>query len=89
MKKLYALCLITLAAVVADVFLFHSPARVQAQNAPGKLTVHSVMVGLASLSKSETTFDTFDTKVMGFQCIPRNLPGSENGDGFCFIVTGN
>jgi hypothetical protein len=91
MKKLYALCLITLATVATEVFLFHSPVGAQAQSALGKLTVHTVKPELMSGAKSENVVNTLDTKVLGFQCISQKPSGGPDGAGTaaCFIVTGN
>ena len=82
MKKLYVLCLLTLAAVAADIFLFHAaPVEAQTQRPIGKVHILSV-----SVSAMKNPVDVTDSKVLGFSCVT-NL-GYVN-DSVCFIATGD
>ena len=77
MKKLYALCLLTLAAVFVDIVFFHS-GTVNAQ-APriGQVRVQTVYI--AGDGRDVHTFDV-EGIVVGFSCIRESGPT-------CFIAT--
>lgn len=78
MKKLYALCLLALAAVVADVFLFHvAPVGAQTQSAVGKVNIRQVN------PDSREAVNVTDAKFLGFSCVV------DTAARVCFIVTGN
>jgi hypothetical protein len=88
MKKLYALCLVTLMALAADVLYFHaSPVSAKTQTSIGKVTIHAA----AFFQKGDGNFvsqtiDVADSKVLSFQCVPATAP---NDRPVCFIATGN
>jgi len=71
MKTLYALCLVTLLAVLADVVLFHSRTA-SAQN-PGNYKVVQVDRSRASVSITGT--------VVGFSCV------ESQGSTWCYVLT--
>jgi len=71
MKKLYALCLITLAAVLIDIVFFHS-AAVNAQT--------SVRYQVLNFQPNNGSFNTTGT-VVGFSCV------ESNGVTNCFVAT--
>lgn len=75
MKKLYALCLLTLLAVAADVLLFHAlPAKAQTQ---GTVKIIKTIDG-----GREWTVPVDDSKVLGFSCLtsPSNVTT-------CYVAT--
>jgi hypothetical protein len=62
MKKLYALCLLTLLAVAVDVFLFHaSPAKAQG--------VGTVNIIKTTDQGKDWTVNVADKRVVGVSCI--------------------
>jgi hypothetical protein len=63
MKKLYALCLLTLVAVVLDIVVFH-PRSVTAQSNP-RVHVERVQFGLNATSGDAS----IEGGVVGFHCI--------------------
>ena len=77
MKKLYALCLISLVAVFIDVVFFHS-GTVNAQ-APKIGQVRVQTVSIAGDGRNVHTFDV-EGIVVGFSCI-------REGNPTCFIAT--
>jgi hypothetical protein len=78
MKKLYALCLLTLAAIVVEVVLFH-PRSATAQSNP---TVHVERVLFNPNDLGSRTAHVVG-RVVGFHCI--DTPGGPQ----CFIASGN
>ena len=80
MKKLYVLCLITLAAVLMDIAFFHSgTVSAQAPPAPllGKVNIQEVAI--ANDGKLNHIYDVSGA-VVGFSC-------TEGRNATCFIAT--
>ena len=75
MKKVYAVCLLTLAAVVLDIILFHSPV-VQAQ-ADSSVHVERVLFGVNTASRDAPVTG----RVVGFHCV--DTPGGPQ----CFVAS--
>jgi hypothetical protein len=77
MKKLYALCMLTLAAVFLDIMFFHS-GTVSAQ-APRIGQVRVQTVSIAGDGRNVHIFDV-EGIVVGFSCI-------REGNPTCFVAT--
>lgn len=76
MKKLYVLCLLTLAAVVADIVFFHSRS-VNAQAVSG-VRVERVVFGNSTTGIANNTLG----HVVGFHCATEG-----DGDIQCYVAT--
>jgi hypothetical protein len=76
MKKLYVLCLMTLAAVVMDIWFFHSRTA-NAQTTTQTVYVQSVKQGIHGLSDGTATVTG---TVVGFACV-----GNESQS--CYVAT--
>jgi len=79
MRKLYVLCLITLAAVILDVALFHSRSA-KAQAVPG-VRVDRIIWGDYSTGQHSVTVPT-GGNVVGFQCVRTSETRPE-----CFVAS--
>jgi hypothetical protein len=72
MRKLYILCLVTLAAVFIDIAFLHT-GTVSAQNAQVEIRQTLIFNGRANVNATGT--------VVGFACYP-----TSGGDAQCFIA---
>jgi hypothetical protein len=78
MKKLYALCLLTLTAVVLDIVFLH-PRSVTAQSNPSQMVhIERVQFGIGSTSGDSP----ITGRVVGFHCI------DAVGGPQCFVASG-
>jgi hypothetical protein len=77
MKKLYALCLLTLAAVVLDIVLLHT-GSVQAQQPTSGARIDRVIVPDKGMTAPTSG------QVVGFSCTSHS--SGTSGD-YCYIVT--
>jgi len=77
MKKLYVLCLLTLAAVVLDI-VFLQPRSVKAQG-NATIRVERALFGTAN----QTLFVPVTGRVLGFHCV--DTPGGPH----CFVASGS
>jgi len=76
MKKLYALCLLTLVAVAADILYFRaSPVAAQTQSPIGKLTIQPVKFYRNGDKLGPSTVDISDTKILGYHYRDGKLSG--------------
>jgi len=80
MRKLYALCLITLVAVLGDIVFFHS-GTVSAQSAQVRVQQVTGDAGLNGGVLNVTG------TVVGFACISNQVGSPPNGIPSCFIAT--
>jgi hypothetical protein len=83
MKKIYVLCFITLAAVLIDVFCFHSPRTVSAQSTQ----IRVQRVRWTAGAGLNNTFYNATGSVEGFSCVYVPTGDPPNGQTECYIAT--